>query len=153
MILKLFMHISTYLVIIFNTMATNISQKEWLDFLDLLHNKLRNAKGLKLTQLPALCEISNFMLFRFTDSKKIVGIKLADEERFKNIYKNYATDEKIKEDRTIKNPGDRNSYKLWNAVYNTDNDDCLILKYIKNDKLRMYLRSSTNKLSAYMGCN
>ena len=53
----------------------NLNQKEWLSFLDTLHNKLRGSKGIKLTQMPALYEISNFMLFRFLDSEKIIGIK------------------------------------------------------------------------------
>jgi type I restriction enzyme S subunit len=135
-------------------MSDNISQKEWLSFLDLLHNKLRNAKGLKLTQMPALYEISNFMLFRFLDNEKIVGLKIPKEDRMKKIYEKYATDEAIKEDKKISldQYKEKNCYKLWNAVYNVDgNENCLIYKYIKNQDLKPYLRSTTNKVSAYVG--
>ena len=134
----------------------NITQKEWLSFLDQLHNKLRGAKGIKLTQMPALYEISNFMLFRFLDSEKIVGIKIPKDDRMKKIYEKYATDEKIKEDKKIPldKYKDKNCYKLWNDVYNVDNNEnCLILKYLKNEDLKPYLKSTTNKISAYVGNN
>ncbi len=135
-------------------MDQQICQKEWLSFLDLLHNKLRNAKGIKLTQMPALCEISNFMFYRFLDSSKIVGIKIPKEDRMIELYEKYATDEKILEDKKI--PLDkfeeRNCYKLWNELYNVGaNKKCLIIRYMNNKELSPYLKSTTNKLSAYIG--
>jgi type I restriction-modification system DNA methylase subunit/restriction endonuclease S subunit len=129
----------------------NITQKEWLDFLDQLHNKLRSAKGIKLTQMKALNEISNFMLFRFLDSEKIVGIKIPKDDRMKKMYEKYATDEKIKEDGKTPVMKDRNCYKLWHEVYNVNgNENCLILKYIKNENFAPYLKSTTDKISAYI---
>jgi type I restriction-modification system DNA methylase subunit/restriction endonuclease S subunit len=128
-----------------------ITQKEWLDFLDLLHNKLRNAKGLKLTQMPALYEISNFMLFRFLDNKDIIGIKISKDDKMKKMYEKYATDEKIKDDLKTPNISDRNCYKLWDEVYNFNNKDkCLLHRYLENEDLLPYLKSSTNKVSAYV---
>ena len=134
-----------------------ISQKDWLKFLDDLHNKLRNSKGLKLTQMPALYEISNFMLFRFLDSEKIIGIKIPKEDKMKKMYEKYATDEKIKEDKKTPNICDRNCYKLWDEIYNYKDDkkiekkdNCLILRYLNNEDLKPYLKSSTNRISAYI---
>jgi len=134
----------------------SITQKEWISFLDLLHNKLRNAKGLKLTQMPALYEISNFMLFRFLDNKKIFGIELPKELNFRNMYEKYATDEKMNDDKKNPHAYQRNCYKLWDDVYNFKetpdiNDDCLIARYISNEKLRPYFKSTINRISAYIG--
>lgn len=128
-----------------------MDQKTWLDFLTLLHNKLRNSKGIKLTQLPALLEISNFMLFRFLDNDDL-GIKIPDEIKFKHIYFKYATDKKIKEDESIPNIIDKNCYKLWAAVYDIkhNKDNFLIGKYYENNDLSRYLDSSTSRVSAFI---
>lgn len=130
---------------------TRITKKEWLDFLHLLHNKLRNGKGIKLTQMPALLEISNFMLFRFLDNDENLGIKIPDVHKFKHLYKKYATSEKIKEDISIPNMCDRNCFKLWHELYDIQNNiDCLIKKYYENEYLQRYLNSSTNRVSVFM---
>ena len=128
-----------------------ISQKEWLDFLHLLHNKLRNSKGIKLTQMPALIEISNFMLFRFLDNDDL-GIKIPDKLKFRHVYLKYATNKKIKEDKSIPLIKDRNCFKLWNAVYNIEHnkDDFLIGKYFENSNLTRYLDSMTSRVSVFI---
>jgi len=127
-----------------------MNQATWLDFLHLLHNKLRNSRGIKLTQMPALLEISNLMLFRFLDNANL-NIKIPDELKFKHMYDKYASDSKIAEDRKIPKNVDRNCYKLWNHVYNTRNEEkCLILKYYELDELNPYLDSTTNRVSAFI---
>ena len=127
-----------------------MNQTTWLDFLHLLHNKLRNSRGIKLTQMPALLEISNLMLFRFLDNANL-NIKIPDELKFKHMYDKYASDSKIAEDRKIPMIVDRNCYKLWNHVYNTQNPEkCLILKYYELDELNPYLDSTTNRVSAFI---
>ncbi|AYV77519.1 MAG: type I restriction-modification system, M subunit [Dasosvirus sp.] len=130
---------------------STITQKEWLDFLHLLHNKLRNSKGLKLTEMPALLEISNFMLFRFLDNDNL-GIKIDKKMKFKEVYKKYATDEKIKEDHSIPYFDQRNCYKLWRAIYDVQHnkDECLIIKYFECEHLNKYLDSATSRVSAFM---
>ena len=131
-------------------MAT-ITQKEWLDFLNLLHTKLRNSKGIKLTGMPALLEISNFMLFRFMDNDSM-GIELEDDLKFKQIYNKYATDKKIKEDASINDNINKNAYKLWKKMFdlsNKDKDKCLLVKYFENDHLNRYLNSATARASAF----
>ena len=130
----------------------HITQKEWLDFLHLLHNKLRNGKGIKLTQMPALIEISNFMLFRFLDNDNL-GIGLPDKLKFKHMYLKYATNKKIQEDKKTPNLVDRNCYKLWHAVYDVNNniDNYLIGKYFVTPVLSKYLNSATSRVSAYIG--
>jgi type I restriction-modification system DNA methylase subunit/restriction endonuclease S subunit len=132
--------------------SQKISQKEWLDFLNLLHNKMRNSKGIKLTEMPALLEISNFMLFRFLDNDGNLPFKIKDELKFKELYKKYATDKKIKEDESIPNIKDRNSYNLWHELYDVkyNKDNCLIIKYYNNEHLQRYLDSATNRVSAFM---
>ncbi len=75
-------------------MAT-ITQSQWLDFLNLLHNKLRNSKGIKLTEMPALLEISNFMLFRFMDND-CLDIELEKQLKFQEVYKNMQLIKKLK---------------------------------------------------------
>ena len=131
----------------------NLNQKEWLSFLDTLHNKLRGGKGIKLTQMPALYEINNFMLFRFLDSEKIIGIKIPKNDKMINMYEKYATDEQIKDDKNIPldRYTDRSCYKLWDEVYNINNKNCLILKYVHNEDLMPYLKSTTQKISVYIG--
>jgi type I restriction-modification system DNA methylase subunit/restriction endonuclease S subunit len=129
----------------------NKTQVEWLVFLHQLHNKVRNAKGLKLTGMPALIEISNFIMFRFLDDSKELGINLQEEDKMIHLYKNYATDEKINEDRKVKLIKDKNSYKLWEAIYDVkQNPDCLIFKYYQNKYLNSLLESTTSKVSAYI---
>ena len=126
----------------------SINQNEWLSFLDTLHNSLRNSTGIKLTGLSALTEISNFMLFRFLDNN--LDIKLDESLKFYHMYNTYATDEKIKQDLHIPDVQNRNSYKLWQTVYDSKNPNCLIAKYYNNPNLNKYLDSAVNRVSAYI---
>lgn len=80
-----------------NTNFKYMDKSTWLQFLEELHNKIRNSKGIKLTGLPALNEISNFLMIKFIE-KYIDDEKLPQECKFSYLYKKYATDEKIKED-------------------------------------------------------
>ena len=128
-----------------------ITQKKWLDFLHLLHNKLRNGIGIKLTGMSALTEINNFILFRFLDDSEKFGLNIPDELKFKHVYEKYATKEKINEDQKIPYIKDRNCFKLWTHVYDLDDEKtCLLKLYYANDMLRGYLTSSVNFVSIYI---
>lgn len=130
-----------------------ITQKEWLRFLNLLHNKLRNSRGIKLTEMPALLEISNFMLFRFLDNDNL-GIQIPEELKFKHMYLKYATDKKIKEDLSIPKTSReiRNCDKLWSDVYDSqgNRENCLIKKYYETDTIQRYLDSTVTRVSAFV---
>ena len=82
-----------------------ISKERWLSFLNSLHDQLRDAKSIKLTGIPALNELSNFLMLYFID--KPMGNKessLVEEHNlprkcsFEWLYEKYATKEIIKED-------------------------------------------------------
>jgi len=128
-----------------------ITQKEWLEFLTLLYNKLRNSQGIKLTGMPALTEINNFILFRFLDNSENLGLDIPDELKFRNFYLEYATDEKINQDKEFKTNENKNCCKLWEKIYRIDhNDKCLIQLYLENYVLRKYMDSSVNRVSIFI---
>jgi type I restriction-modification system DNA methylase subunit len=142
-------------------MATK-TQDQWLAFLHQLHCKVRGAKGVKLTGMPALIEISNFIMFRFMDNSDKLGIKLEESDeinikkyKMKDLYELYATSEKINDDKKTKIIKDKNAYKLWEAIYDVKSNDgnCLIVEYYNNDYLKCFLDSTTSKVSAYMSKN
>lgn len=126
-----------------------INKEDWLGFLHQLHNKVRNSKGIKLTGIPALNEISNFLMFRFVE-KYIDEEKLPKFCKFSYLYDKYAADEKINADKKVPDLIDKNSYKLWNTVYNVKNDNCVIKKLLSNDFFKKYLSSDVNRVSAYI---
>jgi len=129
---------------------TTITKKEWLDFLHLLHNKLRNSEGVKLTGMSALTEINNFMMFRFLDDCDKFGFDLPENYKCKNLYLKYATDKKIEEDKRITHNKDMNRTKLWESIYDfSGNDDSLLSLYFSHCDLRKYLLSSVDRISAY----
>ena len=129
-------------------MSTQISKEDLLSFTHQLHNKLRGAKGIKLTGLPALNEIENILFFRFMEEiEEIEGI---DEKiKFSSICEKYATDDKIKEDKKIPHIKDRNCFKLWDEFYNTSNSDCIIGKYFNNETVHKYINSAVTKVSSF----
>ena len=128
-------------------MSTQITRDELLKFEHSLHCKLRGAKGIKLTGLPALNEIENILLFKFIEENEEVN--LPNDIKFTFLCEKYATDDKIKEDKKIPNIKDRNYYKLWDTFYNANNEDFILGQYFKNDFIRKYIKSSVNKISAF----
>lgn len=127
-----------------------MNQEDLLQFLHLVHNKIRNANGLKLTGLAALNEINNFFALYFI--KDIVVKKgLPKECSFDEIYTKYATDDIIKGDRYITcNQSDkRMAYKMWKNVYDSSNDDCLMRQIVCNDYFSSYFANDITKASAY----
>jgi type I restriction-modification system DNA methylase subunit len=131
-------------------MSEKISREDLLQFIHQLHCKLRGAKGIKLTGLPALNEIENIIFFRFIEERK--EIKLDDNIKFSKICERYATDEKIKEDKKLPNIADRNCFKLWEEFYDI-NTDCIIGKYFNNEVIHKYISSSVQKLSVFTDKN
>lgn len=127
-----------------------MNQKDWLLFLHLLHNKIRGSKGIKLTGLPALNEISNFLLLKFAE-KYVDEEELPEYCKFSFLYENYATDEEITKDKKIPNSrcADKSCYKLWDVVYNVKNSDCVLRILFGNDFFKKYLKSTVNGVSAY----
>ena len=132
-------------------MSTQITKEDLLAFTHQLHNKLRGAKGIKLTGLPALNEIENILLFKFIEERK--DINLDDNIKFSKICELYATDEKIKEDKKIPIFNNRNCYKLWYSFYNLNNPDCIIKKYFDNEVIHKYITSSVQRISAFTDNN
>jgi len=129
-------------------MSNQITKDDLLNFTHQLHCKLRSAKGIKLTGLPALNEIENILLFRFIE--EIKEIKLDEEIKFTRICEKYATDEKIKEDKKQPYLTDKNCYKLWNEFYNAKNEEkCIIIKYLENEEIKKYIHSDVQKISVF----
>ena len=129
-------------------MSNQITKDDLLNFTHQLHCKLRSAKGIKLTGLPALNEIENILLFRFIE--EIKEINLDKEIKFTRICEKYATDEKIKEDKKQPYLKDKNCYKLWNEFYNEFyNEGCIIRKYLDNELIKKYISSSVQKISVF----
>ena len=132
-------------------MSEQISREDLLQFTHQLHCRLRGAKGIKLTGLPALNEIENILFFRFIEERK--EIKIDDDIKFSTICEKYASDEKIKEDKKIPLLKDRNCFKLWDEFYNTENEKCIIGKYFSNDVIHKYISSSVSRVSAFTDKN
>lgn len=125
------------------------NNNQWLSFLWSLHNKVRNAKGIKLTGISALNEISNFLLFFFME-KKIVKHKLPEYCKFSYLYEKYASKQAYAEDRKQPELVKKNMYLLWHTVYDiNNNDDCVIKCLLKNEFFKKYLHCMTHKPSSY----
>lgn len=130
-------------------MSSQITKEDLLNFTHQLHCQLRGSKGIKLTGLPALNEIENILFFRFIEEiKDITGIP--DEYKFTTICEKYASDEKINEDKKIPYFGDRNCYKLWCEFYDITDKNCVLFKYLSNQQIRKYVKSSIHKVSAFV---
>jgi type I restriction-modification system DNA methylase subunit len=128
-----------------------MDKNDLLQFLNKIHNKIRNANGIKLTGLAALNEINNFFALYFI--KDIVTQKgLGEECSFDKIYEKYASDEVIKKDKDIMphKSEERMSYKLWEDVYDQGNENDCILKHITtNNYFSPYFANDIVKVSAY----
>ena len=127
-----------------------IDQDEMLHFLHSIHNKIRNAKGIKLTGMAALNEINNFFALYFIKDK-VVQFGLPKECSFDNIYETYATDNCIKNDKKISETKyqETSSYKLWHNVFFRDNRQCVMAQICGNLYFQPYFRSDATKISAY----
>jgi len=127
-----------------------MNQDDLLQFLHSIHNKIRNANGLKLTGLSALNEINNFFALYFIKDK-VIKKGLPEECSFDKIYKKYATDEIIKADRKIPSTksDERMSYLLWQNVYDSNNENCLMRQIVKNEYFSSYFANDVAKASAY----
>lgn len=125
-----------------------ISNDEWLDFLHSLHNEVRNAKGLKLTGLPALNEINNFLMLRFSEP---LAIKkgLPKECTFSYIYNKFCTKEATDKDKKEKDYIKRTPYKLWEYVFDRQNDKCVMKQFLSNGFFGKYFKSDVMFVSAY----
>lgn len=125
------------------------NNNQWLAFLWTLHNKVRNAKGIKLTGISALNEISNFLLFFFMENK-IVENKLPEYCKFSYLYEKYANKQAYIDDRKQPDLVKKNMYLLWHIVYDiNNNDNCVIKCLLKNEFFKKYLNCMTHKPSAY----
>lgn len=130
-------------------MSSHITKEDLLNFTHQLHCQLRSSKGIKLTGLPALNEIENILFFRFIEEMKdITGIP--EEYKFTTICEKYASDEKINDDKKIPHLGDRNCFKLWCEFYDITDKNCVLFKYLANNQIKKYVKSSINKMSAFV---
>jgi type I restriction-modification system DNA methylase subunit len=127
-----------------------MNQDDMLQFLHSIHNKIRNAKGLKLTGLAALNEINNFFALYFVKDK-VVKKGLPIECSFDDIYNKYASDIAIKGDNKFA-PSEqekRLSYKLWKDIYSYNNQNCIMRQIINNEYFSPYFANDVTKVSAY----
>ena len=130
-------------------MSSQITKENLLNFTHQLHCKLRGAKGIKLTGLPALNEIENILFFRFMEERKEIR-DIPNEIKFTKICEKYATDEKIQEDNKIPTLSERNCYKLWVDFYDGTNQDCILIKYFGNQQVKKYIKSNVTRVSAFI---
>jgi type I restriction-modification system DNA methylase subunit len=128
----------------------NMNVNEWINFLWTLHNKVRNAKGLKLTGMSALNEICNYLLLFFVE-KFVDKEQLPEYCKISYLYNEYCTKQSYAEDKKKPYPADRNSYKLWERIYNVNNkdEDCVLRCLINDEELGKYLNCMTHRPSSY----
>ena len=131
-------------------MSTQITKEDLLNFTHQLHCKLRGAKGIKLTGLPALNEIENILFFRFIEEMDEIKKDIPVEIRFTTICEKYASDVAINEDKKIPKLSDRNCYKLWTEFYDGSNKNCILIKYFNNEQIKKYIKSSVTRVSAFI---
>jgi len=130
-----------------------MDKNAWFSFLHNLHNIVRNGKGIKLTGIPALNEINNFLLLKFLEPK-IDEYGLPDNCKFSVLYENYCTDEKIKQDEKAKNLKDKNYYNLWDEYCNVrgsdPNNDAVIKLFVGHDIISKYIKNDVSAICTYI---
>jgi len=131
---------------------TVITESDLLQFLHQIHCATRNGKGIKLTGIPSLNEINNFLALYFIKDD-ITKYGLPEECSFDYLYENYATDKDILNDNkiTMDKSDTRKSTQLWKLVYyaNDTEHDCIIKQIINNEHLKPYFASEVSRVSAY----
>jgi type I restriction-modification system DNA methylase subunit len=128
-----------------------ITSQSWLNFMWVLHNKLRNARGVKLTGLAALNEINNFLLVFFIE-RDFDKYKLDDDCKFSYLYEKYCTDKIISSSKNKSSPENNNpTYKkLWDHYCNVgSNMECVVRKLVKNTTIRNIIKSEFYVPSAF----
>lgn len=119
-------------------MSKNINKNDWLTILNLMRSKLRNANGIKLTGMSAMNEINNFILLALCENF-IKEQKLPKHCQFSYLVKEFASDEKISEDGSINKIQDKNCFKLWDMVYNSNNNDNAFRHISKNKFFKSFI--------------
>jgi type I restriction-modification system DNA methylase subunit len=130
-------------------MTTQITEEELLNFMHQMHCKLRSAKNIKLTGMPALNELENILLFRFIEEMKEIK-NIPNNIKFSYVCEQYATDEKMNEDKRIPELQNRNYFKLWDYFYNSSNENCALLQYLNNETISKYITSKITRISAFV---
>jgi len=130
-----------------------MDKNAWFSFLHNLHNIVRNGKGIKLTGIPALNEINNFLLLKFLEPK-IEEYGLPDNCKFSVLYEDYCTDEKIKQDEKEKNLKDKNYYNLWDEYCNVrgsdPNNDAVIKLFVGHEIISKYIKNDVSAICTYI---
>jgi len=122
----------------------------WLEFLHQLHCKVRNSKGIKLTGMAALNEINNFLLLKFAEDY-MEQEKLGKRCNFSWLYKHYASDKRITEDKKCVAGTETNAGKLYRTIYNTNADKgCVLLDLVQNSFFEKYINNDVLRLTAYL---
>lgn len=132
---------------------SNISSQSWLNFLWSLHNDVRNARGVKLTGMGALNEINNYLLLFFIE-REFDEYCLSDDCKLSYMYKEFCTDEKIKEDTkssgmTEDDKKKKNYWKLWNHWCNINSMECVLRKLAKSMKIQKYIKNEVTAICAF----
>lgn len=129
----------------------HISSQSWLNFMWSLHNDVRNSRGIKLTGLGALNEINNYLLLFFIERKFNI-YHLPDDCKFSYLYKNFCTDEKIKDDSKHKintQKQEYNYYKVWNHWCNVSNLECILRKFGQSERIKKYIKNEVTAICAF----
>ena len=134
-------------------MSNIISSNEWLNFMWVLHNKVRNGRGVKLTGLGALNEINNFLLLFFIERNFHKYEELDEKCKFSELYKTYCSIDVIADEKNkkIKRLDEYLPlYKqLWNHYCNPNNEKCVIRQMLSNYTIKSYLKNEVNSICAY----
>ena len=130
------------------TTVSIMDKNEWLNFLWALHNKVRNAKGIKLSGISALNEINNYLLFFFME-RHVDRYNLPEHCKFSYLYDKFASKQAFAHDKKTPEIEKKNMYLLWNTVYNANNEDSVIKCLMKNDFFNKYLNCMIHRPSAY----
>jgi type I restriction-modification system DNA methylase subunit/restriction endonuclease S subunit len=129
-------------------MSNIMDKNAWFSFLHTLHNITRNGKGIKLTGLPALNEINNFLVLMFLENK-IESYGLPNHCKFTYLRDEFCTDAKIKEDENQSSYGNKNCYKLWKKYCDISETDCVIRLFATHAYIKKYIKNNVNSICAY----
>lgn len=125
-----------------------MDKNSWFSFLTKLHNITRNGQGIKLTGLPALNEINNFLVLMFLENK-IDSYELPKYCKFTYLYDEFCTDVKIKEDENQSSQGNKNCYKLWEKYCDIRKPECVIRLFANHNHIKKYIKNHVNTICAY----
>ena len=127
-----------------------VTSQSWLNFMWVIHNKLRNGRGVKLTGLGALNEINNFLLIFFIE-RDFEQYNLDPDCKFSYLYQTYCTDKIVTSKANISSPENIPLYKkLWTHYCDvSSNPNCILRKIVKSPTIRNVIKNEVYAPSAF----